>query len=494
MRTAQTTWRWLSVGMLAAVTTGAPACSRSSEGPVRVVPIGRVGRALMGITGVSATAFVVPRGGVPETPGTALTAGDDGVSFSGFIEVEPGDYSLEIVFRGQPDGAPGPLFLGRWASDAFTVVEGANATPVFSTPIDTIGRPEDEGDRDGDGLGLLDEYLWDADPNAFDADSDGTPDGIDCSPGVVTDTFPIAAGGTIEDCDGDGVLRPDIPYAPGGRDCNDRDAAINPGATDDCADDIDQDCNPSTCPTDDVTPPTVLGVIPAAGTTLGCHAALEVDLDDDRGVTNAFLEAPDLVSGGLTMLVGEPVDGMPGRWRFPPFNTLALGTLDGLRAGSRTVTISAIDGAGNTGRREVSFEFSFARPSVTSMTPLMVGQQNTPFQVTVTATDAVYIALRAAARGNNGIFLSDERAQVLGEISGTSATFTVDPAMLGDGTWLLFPVAEDAIGNRLQPVAFAVPSPTPGVGTLQIDADYRCVTAPAAVKMPARRADRRQCW
>ncbi|MEO1337301.1 MAG: hypothetical protein AAFV29_16785, partial [Myxococcota bacterium] len=74
--------RWLvSLSLVLALVD----CTADSGEAVRIVPTGRVGRALDSVDGVQATAFVVPQGGAPITPGQMLSRGDDGISFSGFI-------------------------------------------------------------------------------------------------------------------------------------------------------------------------------------------------------------------------------------------------------------------------------------------------------------------------------------------------------------------------------------------------------------------------
>src|SRR5262245_59543682 len=88
-----------------------------------IEPPGHLMQALALFTDLGATAALVPKGAVP-LEAKPLTRADDGVSFSGFIAADPGDYTLELVFTGVYDTMPDRLFLGRWISDAFTVVRG----------------------------------------------------------------------------------------------------------------------------------------------------------------------------------------------------------------------------------------------------------------------------------------------------------------------------------------------------------------------------------
>ncbi|MEO1233225.1 MAG: putative metal-binding motif-containing protein, partial [Myxococcota bacterium] len=429
------------------------ACAPPSN--FELVPTGRVGRALAGIEGVEATAFLVPVGRAPPSDGLALTRGDDGVSFSGFVEAAPGAYALEVVFRGQPTGAPGPVFLGRWTSDVFTVEAGAVVEARFSQPIDPIGRPEDEGDLDRDGLGLLDEYLWSADPNASDADEDGLRDGVDCDPGVATETFQILAGGSIEDCDADGVRRPDLPFPGSGLDCDDRAPEVRPGAVDDCSDALDQDCNPATCPSDDRDPPVLEGTLPAAGAAVGCHVELEATVADDDAAS-LELVASDLVPSGPDRLAGTRLGA--GLWRFPDFNTLA-GANSGLREGRREVVLNAVDAAGNRSAFALSFSFDFSRPALRSFEPAAGGNRSAPYEVAIQAPGAARIGLFAAPRAQDGTYFADERASALGEVAAETARFTVDPADLSEAPWMLYAVVKDRASVRSMPPVASTPKP-----------------------------------
>ena len=217
------------------------------------------------IGALEASAELVPEGATP-LAAIPLDAGEDGVSFTGFIAATRGTYTLEIMFTGVFTGGSERSFLGRWPSDTFTVAEGDTVSPIFSKPLDTIGRPGDGGDLDGDGLGLIDELLWGADRTRADSDSDGLRDGDDCDPIDPARAYPIVSGGSIEDCDGDGALRMDLTYKPGGTDCNDRDPAKQ------------------ICPIDDREGPSIAILDPMPDETVGCHRRIRAHITDPSGV------------------------------------------------------------------------------------------------------------------------------------------------------------------------------------------------------------------
>lgn len=457
-------------------------CSSPAGSPARMEVPGVIRQALTAVTDLEATAELVAANGSRTDP-VPLTRASDGVSFSGFIPADPGDYRLEVVFRGAPAGQGGLLFLGRWTSDGFTVTAGATAEPRFSEPVDTIGRPGDAGDPDGDGFGNLDELLHGTDPTDADTDGDGVSDGQDCDPTDAADAFTIVSGGSIADCDGDGIRRPDVAVGAGGNDCDDRDPTIHPGAEDDCADGIDQDCNPSTCPVNDVMAPVIAAVEPPDGSTVGCHTRVSATIEDDGNVAAASLYVEEPVPGQPVTIVMEQESGDTYRAAYP-FNIAA--SVDGLTAGRHAVEVRAQDNGGNQTVEPVTYDFAFDLPTVTSFTPAVVGAQSGPFTVSVSASSGRTIAsiqLMTKKRSGSGTYQTD-LATELGRATGSSGTFDVDPSTFEQGEHLLFLVVTDDVGNQLRPGAIAVP--IGGPDGLMIDADYRCIAAPTPPKMPAR--------
>jgi hypothetical protein len=442
---------------------------------------GQVRRALAQLTELSASAELVASDGA-RRPAVELERANDGVSFSGFIPTPPGDYQLEVVFRGKPIGRPDLIFLGRWVSDGFTVGAGATASPSFTRPLDTVGRPEDGGDPDGDGFGNLDEILWDTDPSTSDSDGDGVPDGADCAPRDPANSFTIVGGGSIEDCDNDGVRRPDVPFGVGGNDCDDRNPTIHPGVQDDCADMVDQDCNPSTCPSNDVMAPSIVSVSPPDGSTIGCQTRVRTEITDDGTVAAASL------------VLDAPVPGMPltyfmtrdgDDWVSPSLNAY-VSYLEGLIAGRHPVEIRAQDNGGNMTAQTLTYDFVFEVPAVTSMTPAEIGTASAPFTVEVQATaprGVSLLRLMAVKRSGGGTYNTDTAIELGRSTSGTGS-FTVDPAQLGEGEHLLYPIVSDPIGNELRPPTYAFP--IGGVNGLELDSDYSCIATADVPMLPGR--------
>jgi hypothetical protein len=466
--------------LLAVVPLVLAACE--SNRPATMIVPGQVRRALANLSDLSATAELVSSDGARQ-PAVALERAADGVSFSGFIAAAPGEYQLEVVFKGVPAGRVESIFLGRWTSDGFSIRTGASANPAFSAALDTIGRPEDGGDPDQDGFGNLDEIIWGTDPNSGDSDDDGVLDGVDCAPDDATNTFVIIDGGSIEDCDGDGVARPDVPFGNGGNDCNDRDATIRPGAEDDCSDGLDQDCNPSTCPTNDVTAPMIGALQPPDGSTVGCHTRVRAEITDDGNVAASYVYLEEPVPGtplSLYMTRGEGDEFVA-----PPFNDY-VNFADGLLAGTHAIELRAQDNGGNMTEQSMTYEFAFDLPQITSMTPAEIGIQNAPFTIDVRASaprGVALLQLMAVKRSGGGTY-NTAVAVELGRSQGDVGSFTIDPASLEDGEYLLYPLVTDPIGNELRPYQY--PSPTGGPNGLGVAADFRCIAMPSYPMMPAR--------
>lgn len=467
---------------LAAVSYALAGCAPPAGAPTRMEMPGVMRQALTAVSSLEATAELVAADGATTDP-VPLARAADGVSFSGFIPAEPGDYRLEVVFRGVPQGGTDLLFLGRWTSDGFTVTAGASAAPQFSSRVDTIGRPEDGGDPDGDGFGNLDELLYGTDPTAADSDGDGVDDGEDCDPVDPADAFTIVSGGSVDDCDGDGVRRPDVSVGSGGNDCDDRDPTIHPGATDDCADGIDQDCNPSTCPVNDVTAPQIEAVDPPAGATVGCHTRVSATVRDDGNISSASLYLEEPVPGQPVTILMEKDAGDTYRTAYP-FNFAS--SIDGLTPGQHSIEVRATDNGGNQTTEPVTYDFAFDVPSVTSLAPAVVGAQSAPFTLSVQASAVHGVAsvqLMARKRSASGTYQTD-LATELGRVEGPTGSVDVDPSTFEEGEHLLFLIVTDTVGNQLRPNSVAFP--TGGTDGLTVDADYRCIAGPSAPKIPAR--------
>jgi hypothetical protein len=326
----------------------------------------------------------------------------------------------------------------------------------------------------------LDEILAGTDPFAADSDGDGLSDGQDCDPTDPSSAFVVAAGGDSEDCDGDGVERPDRMV--GGTDCNDHDPAIHPGLEDDCATGIDEDCNPSTCPSNDVMAPVITGVDPPDGSVVGCHTQVSASIDDDGNVAVASLYLAEPVPG-------QPINlfmtrGAGDRYEAPPVNQAS--SVNGLLAGRHAVEIRAQDGGANMTSIALAYDFAFEVPVVATMTPATVGSRTAPFNVDVQASSSkgvVEIRLMTIARGSSGTYQADLATEI-GRSASASGSFAIDPSTFADGEHLLFPIVTDAVGNGLRPDS--VTFPIGGNDGLEANADYRCIQGPVPAKLPVR--------
>lgn len=457
------------------------ACApRPDEGGFMLPAPARLQQALSKVTGLEAGATLVPKGGAPllEVP---LSRADDGLSFSGFLAADPGEYVLEVVFRGQPIGGGALGFLGRLSSDGFTVSQGAVTTPSFSRPLDTIGSSADHGDDDGDGLGLLDEWLTGSDPALSDTDGDGLPDGQDCDPTLRDRAFSIAAGGDLLDCDGDGVGRADPPFGPVGLDCDDRDGAIRPGAEDLCTDAVDQDCNPATCPTDDRDPPVFVSVAPAEGAALGCHSPLFATVTDNSTVSAVVADLPPDGNTPRTLFF-RGLGG--GQYRSSPLQQVLFNQAD--PSASFPVRYVATDPSGLKAERRVTYRLDLVPPTITRFTPNDLAGLTGPIPFEVEAASprgVAQVELLAIPRSGAGVYrLAD--AVVLARQSGATLSANVDPAAFPAGEVLLVPKVIDPVGNRLQPALST--SPVPELGQLYVYSDYSCLEALQIPKIPVR--------
>jgi hypothetical protein len=446
---------------------------------MRLEAPGVLRQALSLITDLGATVELVPDGGEPGDP-IPLERGADGVSFSGFIEAAPGRYTIEIAFTGLFAGRSDRIFLGRWVSDLFTVVEGSAASPTFTRPFDTIGRPSDGGDTDGDGLGLIDELFFGANPAMPDTDGDGVADGEDCDPTDATSTYRII--GTLEDCDGDGVLRPILPYKAGGPDCDDRDPSVRPGATDVCDDRVDQDCNPETCPLDDTEGPSIAILDPRPSETVGCHRRVRARIADPAGVDVTEVL---FVDGSTPPVVAATIPMRPDGSDEYITNQFDIATSFWLEDGIQRYQVRARDARGNTSLAASDLVFALAVPAVT-MTPPAVGSIAAPVDVGVTASsrfDIATIELMRAPWPAGGEVDRTQEAPI-GSISGSEASFRLDPGALPNGRHAIYAVVTDVYGNRNKPSATFTPELAGGA--LATDADFLCIFASGDLNVPVR--------
>jgi hypothetical protein len=427
----------------------AGACA--DEAPMRFEMPGILRQALTGVSELEARAQLVPTGGAP-LPELALKSGDDGVTFTGFIPAAPGEYVLEIAFTGTFAGSPGRIFLGRWSSDVFTVTRGNAAQANFSRPIDALGRPADRGDLDSDGLANLEEILARTDPGLADTDMDTLDDGDDCDPADRMKSVRIAVGGNMLDCDADSYVRRDPPYGARGDDCNDGDGDVHPGAMDRCDDDVDSDCDPTSCPVDDMNVPMVSDFRPLAGTPVGCQARISAVIRDDSMVTYGLLSFPDDPYPNGTerlLLMNAPAQG--DRWESTQIQD-ATG-VDPVPEGTRRIQVRATDNHGNTGTAEHMITLAYGSPRITSMTPEQLPPATGQVDVFINSTvvhGTPHVRLYAATRGGDGFF-HGTNAVIVAEADGGQATLSIDTSQLSAGEYLLFPVVSDDVGNELTP-------------------------------------------
>jgi hypothetical protein len=424
----------------------------------------KLARALTVVTDLGATATLVKSGGDALDP-QELTRGDDGVTFSGFLEATPGTYTLEVVFDGVPATGGDRHFLGRLASDSFTVVQGDAAAPEFTKPLDTVGREGDGGDDDADGLGFLHELLLGADPASDDSDVDGVVDGRDCDPVDAANAFEILDGGAIDDCDADGFRSNDPLLGERGDDCDDENTAVNPGVDDDCTTLLDEDCTPSTCPVDDSEGPTITIVSPADGSTIGCNTAFVVEATDLSDVTSVNMKTPNAPLQGGTQRVVVLIEDDDGHtWRAPNGFGLSGGNL---AAGPLDVDVTAFDTPSNQGVAHASYTLVVDFPSVTMTGPDSLSD-GPAVDVTVTPSGnrpLTSLELRAAPYNPSTTFVDVDQEQVLAALPPTGGTASVSPDAL-PGDFVVYPVAVDDIGATASPSPLGASfSPQTGINT-----------------------------
>lgn len=450
-------------------------CRQSTpEGGAFEMP-GRLVQALERFSDLEARAELVPAGEAP-LEGVALERGSDGRSFTGFIDAAPGEYTIEIVFSGRFESSTDVLFLGRWPSNVFTVVDGASESPTFTAPLDTIGRPGDGGDTDADGLGQLDELLFGTDRNDDDSDDDGILDGDDCRPTVMS-TARAARTGQLEDCDGDGELRPDRPIGEAGRDCDDEDPSINPAAEDICGDGIDQDCNPVTCA--DESRPVIELLEPAENEQVGCSQRIRARITSANMITNAEVRFLDMADREVDTLALTVEQGDVYRTREIAYTPTYLDP------GPRRFRTYATDGSGKTSTVTRSIDLVFEVPSAT-MTPMTIGRQNDPFDIVVNANATAGVASIVLYQADvvDDEVLAEAATEVARSTS-ASLTYNVVPSSMPDGLYAYFAIVTDAVGNQLRPDGDFIPDAQPD-GSLATDADYLCLFDSGSGNVPVR--------
>jgi hypothetical protein len=120
------------------------------------------------------------------------------------------------------------------------------------------------------------------------------------------------------------------------------------------------------------------------------------------------------------------------------------------------------------------------------MTPADIGTASAPFTVELRATaprGVSLLRLMAVKRSGAGTFNTAEAVE-LGSATSGQGSFEVDPAALGEGEHLLYPIAGDPIGNELRPRGHVVP--IAGVNGPEIDSDFTCIATTTLPKIPAR--------
>lgn len=458
---------WRIVGILAAGIVAGVGCTKAAE--TSFAAPGFVQQALVaGVTDLAASAVVVPAGG-NALQAVELKRAEDGVSFTGFISLEPGEYRVELVFSGRYSDYPERLFLGRWTSELFSVTRGNSTAANFSAQLDTLGRESDEGDVDADGLPNLDEILAQTHPGREDSDSDGLKDGEDCDPAVAEKSVRIAAGGSVRDCDGDGYIRRDPPYGADGDDCDDGAAAIHPDAADSCDDAVDSDCDATTCPTEDVNPPVVSDVRPNAATPIGCQGRISAVIEDDSQVNYAqvvFVDNPYSTGTERLLVMNHPQGS--DRWESSPIQDAS--GIDPVPEGVRRINIRGIDSRGNTGESESMIDLRYGLPQISSLTPaeLPLGQASVELVIESSVSHGTpHVTLYGVKRSGDGSFMGTQ-AIILDEGTGARVSLAIDTTALDDGDYLVFATVADDIGNILTPYLSSV------LGTTMI-AYYPCI-------------------
>ena len=480
--------RVLPRAMLGLAALSAACLDGSSSSSMAVTAPARLQQALSVVGDLGCQARLVNDDGTDVT--VDLERADDGVTFSGFLETVPGRYVLELTFSGvvTASAGDGRRFLGRLRSDDITVVTGDVQSPVFSTPLDTIGSDGDDGDEDSDGLGFLDELILGSSPDSADSDSDSVPDGLDCRPANPVVDFAISSGGTVDDCDADGFIAVDAVFADSGNDCTDTDPAINPAAEDDCGTISDQDCNPSTCPVNDAEGPSIRIDVPADAGTHGCGMRVTAAVSDPSGVETVFATFVDdpFDTGERIVVMSETATA--GIWQSQPI-TAAAGL--GFRSGSHQLEVKAFDGTGNSNSVEATFTLVTDGATVTVTGPAVIADAAADVTFSAQSDDDIvrFVVFSSTPSPQAPSTFDFSTQTIVEELPVTGGTVRLDPATVSART-AVYAVVEDAAGRLSSPTLVDFTSVNNGTARrATCDGDFNATVPVVIVEPPPDAAD-----
>lgn len=454
----------------------------SSSSSMAVAAPARLQQALSVVGDLGCQARLVNDEGTDVT--VDLERADDGVTFSGFLETVPGRYVLELTFSGvvTASAGDGRRFLGRLRSDGITVVTGDVQSPVFSTPLDTVGGDGDDGDEDSDGLGFLDELILGSSPDSGDSDSDSVPDGLDCRPANPVIDFAISSGGTVDDCDADGFIAVDAVFADSGNDCTDTDPAINPAADDDCGTISDQDCNPSTCPVNDAEGPSIRIDVPVGAGTHGCGMRVTAAVSDPSGVETVFATFVDDPFDTAERIVVMSETATAGIWESQPI-TAAAGL--GFRTGSHLLEVKAFDGTGNSSSVEATFTLVTDGATVTVTGPAVIADAAADVTFSAQSDDDIvrFVVFSSTPSPQAPSTFDFSTQTIVEELPITGGIVHLDPATVSART-AVYAVVEDAAGRLSSPTLVDFTSVSNGTArAATCDGDFNA-TVPVVIVEP----------